>query len=305
MKKILVLLCAALLFAGCDVNKQQTKTKKNIVVTTTFINDIVDVLAKDKVEKHMLIQVGVDPHLFEAKSSDIEAIHKADLVLYSGLHLEAKLADIFEKMNKDGKSTIAVTEKIDKSKLLILEEDGESVVDPHYWFDIDLYKNSVEVVLANLINLDAENKEFYVKNYEEYTKQLDALKKRSFEKINEIPVERRFLITPHDAFQYFSKANNIEVKALQGVTTDSEISTKDVIDLVDFIFENKVKAIFVESTTPHKNIEAVKDALKAKKFEITIGKELYSDSLSDKEHNADTYIKMYDYNVNAIVEALK
>lgn len=308
MKKIAALLLACMLFvSGCQGKKEEKEaSEKSVVVTTTFISDIVDTLSEGKIKKHVLINVGVDPHLFEAKPQDLEKINKADLLLYSGLHLEAKLSNVFDKLSKkEGKQIAAVTKTIDEKELLKLDEDGETVVDPHYWFDVNLYKKSVKVVLDELVKFDPENKAMYEKNYDKYVVELDSLKQYAKSQISLIDKNSRYLITPHDAFQYFSRANEIEVKALQGVSTDSEIATKDVIDLVDFIYNHKVKAIFVESTTPHKNIEAIKEALKAKGFSVALGEELYSDSLSDASHGAETYIKMYKHNVDAMVKALK
>lgn len=309
MNKLKLLLCsfALVVLAGCST-QSTTKTadkKLNVVATTTFINDTVKTIAQDKVNVYNIISVGKDPHLFEAKASDLEEINKADLVLYSGLHLEAKMTDVLKKAATDKRKVVAVTKDLAQNEILKMEEDNVEVIDPHFWFDVDLYKKSVKVVSEELQAADAKNAELYKKNTEAYLKELDTLKTESKAKIAEIPKESRYLITPHDAFQYFSRANDIEVKALQGVSTDSEIGTNDVIDLVNFIYNNKVKAIFVESTTPHKNIEAVQSALKAKNFEVKLGEELYSDSLSDKEHGADTYIKMYKHNIDAMVSGLK
>lgn len=305
MKKILVAVLSLFLVA-CQQNQTVKNEKIKIVSTTSIIGDIVKSIAQDKVEQHILIDVGLDPHGYEAKTQDIEKINAADVVLYTGLNLEAKMSDVFEKLSGKNKKVIAVTESIkDSPQLIKVQEDGQEVVDPHYWFDIDLFQKSVDSVYKVLVENDSKNKEFYSTNYKKYTQELTELKKESTEKMKLIPETSRYLITPHDAFQYFARANGIEVKSLQGVSTESEISTKDVLSLVDFIYNNKVKAIFVESTTPHKNIETVRESLKVKGFEVKLGEELYSDSLSDEKGNADTYIKMYKHNVNAIVEALK
>ena len=305
MKKIIVAVLSLFLVA-CQQNQTVKNEKIKVVSTTSIIGDIVKSIAQDKVEQHILIDVGLDPHGYEAKTKDIEKINAADVVLYTGLNLEAKMSNVFEKISTKNKKVIDVNERIkDSPQLIKVQEDGQEVVDPHYWFDIDLFQKSVDSVYKVLVENDSKNKEFYSTNYKKYTQELAELKKESQEKMKLIPSTSRYLITPHDAFQYFARANGIEVKALQGVSTESEISTKEVLSLIDFIYNNKVKAIFVESTTPHKNIETVRESLKVKGFEVKIGEELYSDSLSDEKGNADTYIKMYKHNVNAIVEALK
>ena len=112
-------------------------------------------------------------------------------------------------------------------------------------------------------------------------------------------------MTAHDAFQYFGNAYDFNVIGLQGISTESEAATSDISNLADFIVENKIKAIFIETSVPTKTIEALQAAVKAKGFDTIIGGELYSDSLGDKENNTDTYITTVKANIDTIVEALK
>ena len=124
-------------------------------------------------------------------------------------------------------------------------------------------------------------------------------------RIEEIPPKSRVLVTAHDAFNYFGEQFGLEVRAIQGVSTDSETGTKNISDLANFIAERNIKAVFVESSVPKKSIEALQEAVKARGKEIKIGGELYSDSLGDKQHNAETYIKTVKANADTIVNALK
>ena len=117
------------------------------------------------------------------------------------------------------------------------------------------------------------------------------------------------MITPHDAFNYFSRRYGVEVVAPQGVSTDSEVANKDIDKTVDFIVEHKVKAIFAESTTDPARMEKLKEACMAKGFDVKVvsgeGNELFSDSLAPKGQSGDTYIDMYKHNVKLITENLK
>jgi len=117
--------------------------------------------------------------------------------------------------------------------------------------------------------------------------------------------ESRVLVTAHDAFQYFARAYGFEVKGLQGVSTATEAGTQDVNELVQFIVDHKIKAIFVESSVPHKTIEAVQEAAKAKGWNVAIGGELYSDSLGSEGTEGGTYIGMVKANIDTIAKALK
>ena len=310
-KKILMVLAMVLIASSCAKNENKTESevtnqdsgKKVVTVTTSFLYDMVDNLVGDKVGKELIIPAGEDPHLYTAKPQDLEKIKKADLLLYHGLHFEGKMVDVLEKRGS------AVSRTFKKEDIGEMEEDGKVVVDPHFWFDINLYKEATKNAAEDLEKLLPEEKDNIEKNLESYLAKLDELDRENKEKINSIPEASRYLITPHDAFNYFSRAYNIPVKAPQGVSTDSEVANKDIEDTVNFIVENKIKAIFAESTTDPMRMEKLKEAVKAKGFDVKVvsgeGKELFSDSLAPAGQAGDTYIDMYKHNVDLIVENLK
>ncbi len=297
-----------LLILSCGSSKGNGEEKKSdtgkikIVTTTTMLTDLVRTIGGDKVEVSGLMGEGVDPHLYIAGAGDIKKLTEADIVIYGGLHLEGKMTEIFEKMEKENKKIINVGDKLDKSKIVMEEEN---VPDPHVWFDTELWKNEAEIVAAELSKINEENSAYYMENLQKYKMELDELTSYIKSRINEIPEKSRVLVTAHDAFGYFGKQFGLEVKAIQGVSTDSETGTKNINDLADFIVKRDIKAIFVESSVPKKSIEALQEAVKSKGKEVKIGGELYSDSLGDKEHNTETYIKTVKANADTIVNALK
>ena len=297
-----------LLILSCGNSKGNGEEKKSdigkikIVTTTTMLTDLVKTIGGDKVEVSGLMGEGVDPHLYIAGAGDIKKLTEADIVIYGGLHLEGKMTEIFEKMEKENKKIINVGDKLDKSKIVMEEEN---VPDPHVWFDTELWKNEAEIVAAELSKINEENSAYYMENLQKYKMELDELTSYIKSRINEIPEKSRVLVTAHDAFGYFGKQFGLEVKAIQGVSTDSETGTKNINDLADFIVKRDIKAIFVESSVPKKSIEALQEAVKSKGKEVKIGGELYSDSLGDKEHNTETYIKTVKANADTIVNALK
>ena len=311
LKKLLIVLAMLIIASSCSKNADKTHLeankqgdgKKIVTVTTSFLYDMVDNLVGDKVEKEFIIPAGEDPHLYTAKPQDLEKIKNADLLLYHGLHFEGKMVDVLEKKGS------AVSRTFKKEDIGEMEEDGKVVVDPHFWFDIKLYKEATKNAAEDLEKLLPEEKESIEKNLESYLAKLDELDKENKEKISSIPEASRYLITPHDAFNYFSRAYNIPVKAPQGVSTDSEVANKDIEDTVNFIVKNKVKAIFAESTTDPMRMEKLKEAVKAKGFDVKVvsgeGQELFSDSLASEGQVGDNYIDMYKHNVDLIVENLK
>ncbi|WP_143321736.1 zinc ABC transporter substrate-binding protein [Clostridium sp. HBUAS56010] len=305
--KMLLSLCliAGLLLSGCQ-KSDQTKTSDtlNIVATTTMLADLASEIGKEHVTVNGLMGPGIDPHLYQASAGDVTLMQNADVVVYNGLHLEGKMGEIFQSLTDRGSTVICIEDGLPKNRLLSWEDDS-SVHDPHIWFDVSLWKSAAGTVAEKLSEADSDHADDYKKNLEAYIKELDSLDEYVKEKINEIPKEQRVLITAHDAFQYFGKAYGMEVRGLQGISTDAEAGTADVSSLAQFITDRKIKAIFVESSVPPKTIEALKAAVQSKGFDVVIGGELYSDSLGGENSGAETYLLTIKANVDTIVNALK
>lgn len=291
---------------GCKKNENKnpkSDTKKTVTVTTSFIKDMVKNLANDKVNLNLIIPEGDDPHLYVAKPEDLEKIKSADLVLYQGIHFEGKMQKFLEDKG------VALSEDFNEEDIIKIEENGISVEDPHFWFDINLYKKAFLKCKDELLKIIPNEKESLEKNYDSYLKELGNLDSYIKDKISEIPEDQRYLITPHDAFNYFSRAYKMTVIAPQGVSTESEASGKDIDKTVDFIVEHKIKAIFAESTTNPEKMEKLKENCKMKGFDVKVvsgeGNELFSDSLAPEGKDGDTYITMYKHNIDLIVNNLK
>lgn len=302
---IVFLLVLALLLGSCGPAKEgkEKSDLPQVTVTTTFLQDMTQELAGDFVNIQLIIPAGEDPHLYTAKPADYSKIENADLLLYQGLHFEGKMVEALEARGK------AVTAKFKKEDLGELDADGYVVVDPHFWFDIDLYKLATETAAEYLEELLPEHKEEISENLKTYLGKLEDLDQEVREKLNEIPKESRYLITPHDAFNYFSRAYGITVRSPQGVSTSSEVGNKDIDETVNFIVSHKIKAVFAESTTDPARMRKLQEACKSKGFDVEVvsgeGKELLSDSLAPKGEDGDTYISMYEHNINLIYEHLK
>jgi len=297
-----------MLLTGCkgNANKEDATNdsdKKKVTVTTSFLYDMANVLAGDYIDVDLVIPAGEDPHLYIPKTDDAKKISDADLVLYHGLHFEGKMVDILEK------SGVNLSENFPKEKIGEMDQDGEIIVDPHFWFDISLYKMATENAAKALSDLVPEHKTEIEENLKNYLSKLDELDQYNKDRLAEIPESSRYLITPHDAFNYFSRAYGIEVVAPQGVSTDSEVANKDIEDTANFIVEHKVPAIFAESTTDPARMEKLRELCNAKGFDVKVvsgeGNELFSDSLAPEGQHSDNYIDMYKHNIDLIVDNLK
>ncbi|RAJ17999.1 metal ABC transporter solute-binding protein, Zn/Mn family [Olleya aquimaris] len=303
MKKNSLIIIAILVLIGCKTNNQ-TDGKLNIVTTTTMITDLVKNIGGDRVNINGLMGSGVDPHLYKASEGDVTKLVNADIIFYNGLHLEGKLVEVFEKMGSKTKTPIALGEVIDKSTL-IGSDYFASNYDPHVWFNIEYFKQFAQKVTSVLVEKDSENTAYYKANEAAYLLKLDVLQNSIKAKIETLPKDKRILITAHDAFNYFGKNYGFEVVGLQGLSTATEAGVKDVQNLANFIIQKQVKAIFVESSVPKRTIEALQAAVKSKGFDVQIGGTLYSDALGSAGTKEGTYIGMFEYNVNTIVNALK
>lgn len=309
MKKqpwILCLLIISLLFTcskSSDKRTEDLSTREIRVVTTIgMITDVARNIGGQRVQVTGLMGPGVDPHLFKASEGDVGTLAEADVVFYNGLHLEAKMGEVLEKMGTRIK-TVAVTKRIDESRLLS-PPGFEGAHDPHVWFDVTFWMNAAEVIRDTFVEMDPGNSALYDSNAGVFLGKLGDLQAYILEQVARVPEARRVLITAHDAFNYFGRAYGFEVRGLQGISTAAEAGTRDVQALADFIAANRIPAIFVESSVPVRNIEAVRAAVKARGFEVRIGGELFSDAMGDRSTVEGTYIGMVRHNVDTIVNAL-
>ena len=277
--------------------------KIGAATTTTMITDLVRQVGRDRVEVTGLMGPGVDPHLYRASQGDVSALQGADVVFYNGLFLEGQMGDILQKIGQRT-PTVQVTEDILEEDLLESPQ-YEGQFDPHVWFDATLWRTTVDPIVAQLSELDPDGAEYFEQRGEEYKQQIDELHSFVREEISSIPEEQRVLVTAHDAFNYFGRQYGMEVRGLQGISTEAEAGSRDVQELADFLAENEIKAIFVESSVPPRNIEAVQAAAQDRGWDLEIGGQLYSDAGGDDGTEAETYIGMFRENIETITEALR
>lgn len=297
------LLGALVLPTAAQAAPQPLPSPYTIVTTCGMVTDIVRVVAGDKAAVKGLMGEGVDPHLYKPTRDDIAALVKADMVFYSGLMLEGRMTDAFLKVARRGTPVFAVTELLDE-KFLLEPKEFAGHTDPHVWMDVQGWMQAVQVVGRSLAESDAPNAAYYLKNAEAHVARLAELDAYAKKAMASIPSERRVLITAHDAFNYFGRAYGIEVRGIQGISTESEAGVADINKLVDFLVERKIPAIFVESSVSDKNIRALVEGCKSRGHAVRIGGSLFSDAMGAPGTYEGTYIGMIDHNVTIIVRAL-
>ena len=299
-----LLICSVVLFlTKCGPKEASQNSTITVVATTGMIYDAILNIAADKIQTEVLMGPGVDPHLYKATQGDIRKLNTADAIFYNGLHLEGKMGEIFEKLQKTRK-VVPVAERMPDS-LLIRSEAYQNAVDPHIWFDVKRWKYAVAEVSEQLQQLDAANASFYEANTAKYFAKLDSLDNAVTNTLAQIPAPQRLLITSHDAFSYFGDAYDIEVRGLQGLSTLAEYGLKDLAIMSDLILDRQIKSVFVETSISERAIKSLVEGVNERGFDVKIGGSLYSDAMGDFGTPQGTYIGMVDYNVRTIVNALK
>ena len=303
----IVLGISLLLATGC---KQATGNKLylgnrpiKVVATTTMIADLLINAGKGRVLVESLMGPGIDPHSYEPRESDVSRLMEADVVFYNGIHLEGKMADLFEESAKK-KHVFAIADGLLPED--IRKEIQTNTPDPHIWFDVQLWIKCLEFVNAKLIEIDPDNSSLYETNKKKYSATLNELHQYVKQQADKVPKEQRVLITAHDAFGYFGNAYGFQVRGVQGINTVAEANSGEIGSLATFMVKNKVRAFFVESSVPRKNLEKLKEvaALLDPNFMLSSGGELYSDALGSKNSAAGTYEGMVKHNIETIVKAL-
>jgi manganese/zinc/iron transport system substrate-binding protein len=273
-----------------------------VVATTGMVADLARVVGGDRVAVTGLMGEGVDPHLYKASPGDVRLLTSAQVIFYSGLLLEGRMVDVLVKL-ANRKPTFAVTERFPADRLREPPE-FHGHPDPHVWFDPRLWAMAVERVRDALIEVDPAGRATYEANAAAYAKELDTLHAWITAEVERIPPQQRILVTAHDAFGYLGAAYGIRVLGIQGISTDSEASLKDINGLVDLLVKERVPAVFVESSVPRKTIDALVEGCRSRGHEVRVGGELFSDALGKAGTPEGTYLGMVRHNVRTIVTGL-
>lgn len=313
--------------AGLDGSAGPAKQKVLVVVATTgMIADAARMLARDRASVTALMGEGVDPHLYKASPGDMRRMLDADLVLFNGLHLEGRMGDSISKLGRRTR-VLCVTDTIPDAALRGAEAapapapapapvpapdpsghhnsaSSRDHADPHVWFDVQLWMKVVEGVRDGLIEIDPPGREQYLANATAYLESLKALDAEARAAIASIPAERRVLVTAHDAFGYFGRAYGIEVLAIQGLSTDSEASLRDISALVETLSTRRIPAVFIESSVPRKTVDALVEGCQSRGHALRVGGELYSDAMGREGTPEGSYVGMVRHNLRTIATAL-
>lgn len=266
-----------------------------VVATASIFADMAEVIGGGEVNVRSVVPIGGDPHIYEPTPGDARLVADADLILRNGLTFEGWMDELIAHSGTKAR-VVTITGGIDP----IRSETYQNSTDPHAWMDAVFGQIYIRNIADALIGLDSLKREIFEFNHDLYQRQLEDLHNEIVEQIRSIPEDQRILITSHDAFRYYGRRYDIRVEAILGVSTDADAQTSDIIRLSNIIRENKIPAVFIESTVNPKLLEQLAEDNRAR-----IGGRLYSDSIGDKDSPAPTYLDMLRYNTRTIVEALR
>ncbi len=293
---IFLALLLAIVAFGCKSEAPESASGKPVVVcTTTMLEDMTREIAGDAADVRGIMKPGGDPHLYQPSPADAKMISQSKLVITSGLHLEGWIDDLVR--NAGGERPVAVaSEGVEPIKM----KGAPGGVDPHFWFDLQAWSkattNVQDAVIAVTPEADHEGIRTRTKAYQD---KLTGLHAWTEARLESIPAEGRVLITSHDAFNYFGRRYKMDVVGIQGTSTESEASQRDVARVVELVKERSAKAVFVESSVNPALIKQV-----ARETGVTVAGPLYSDSVGPAGSGAESYEGMVKANVKQITEAL-
>ena len=299
---MLAVLFLSLAAAGLPRQAFADERPLNVVATTGMIADAARAIGGDGVVVKALMGPGVDPHSYRQTRSDIAAMVKADLVLRHGLYLEAQMEDFFIDLSAK-KPVVAVAEVLPADSLLA-HTDYKDKFDPHIWMDPELWSAAVIAVRDALIDLRPADRALFEANAESYLAAVSDLEVYADTVTDTVSSDRAVLVTAHDAFNYFGRAFDFDVVGIQGISTESEAGLSRISELVDFLVDRQISAVFVESSVPDRNIRALVEGAAAKGHTVVIGGELFSDAMGVDGSYEGTYVGMIDHNVTTITNAL-
>lgn len=296
-RRLAVLVLTMVSFAWAASSSAASERLK-VVVSFSILADIVENIGGKRIEVSTLVGRNADSHVFAPTPADVRKVADAKIVVVNGLGLEGWLPRLVK--SSGSKASIVIASKgIRQLKATNAHSHDHDDFDPHAWQSVANVKIYVQNIRDALIASDPSSEEVYRSNAEAYLARLDALDRDVRDAVARIPAERRKVISTHDAFGYFAAAYGIAFIAPQGVSTESDPSARDIAAIISQIRKQKIPAVFLENAGDPRLMQRIAAETGAK-----IGGTLYSDSLTEENGAAPTYIDMVRHNIKALSSAL-
>jgi len=281
----------ALSLAALVMPAKAEAKKIPVVASFSIIGDFVRQVGGDRVSVTTIVGPDGDAHVYQPSAADGRRIAQARLIFVNGLGFEGWL-DRLTRAAKSKGEVVTLGDGVAARK----DEEGQ---DPHAWQDVANAKVYVAAIREAMTAADPEGAQTYKANADAYLAKLDALDAEIRQAIDAVPKERRRVVSTHDAFGYFAARYGVEFIAPQGVSTEAEVSARDVARIIDAVRAHKVSAVFTENVADPRLAKRIASETGAR-----MGGTLYSDALSDAKGGGATYIDMMRHNVKELAKAL-
>jgi len=319
--RILTLIFVCLTFAGCQSRCSQgtpqnawmvPNGKLKVLSTTAIVHDVVQRVGGEHVDSLVLICGELDPHTYQLVKGDDEKLSFADIIFYSGLGLEHG-PSLKYRLASSRKAVGLGDEVAKKYPDEILVMQGQ--LDPHIWMDMALWAKTIPVIVQSLAEADPENREIYQQNGRALTEELLRTDKMIRDILQEVPDQKRYLVTSHDAFNYFAKAYlatdeerrlgtwGPRFEAPEGLAPESQLSVSDIQAIIEHLATYRIHVLFPESNVSQDSIRKVISAGNERGLDLRIADvPLYGDAMAEKDDPAGSYQGMLLHNARAITD---
>lgn len=281
-----------------DVNSEG---KLNIVATNSIIADMAEQVGGELVNIHSIVPIGTDPHEHEVLPEDIQKSEEADIVLYNALNLETGngwFNDLMETTGKTEDEDYFALSK-DVEPLFLTSEGQTDEADPHAWLDLQNGIKYVREIERIFSEKDPENKTSFKNSSKEYIEKLTKLDTQAKAIFDDIPEDKKLLVTSEGAFKYFAEAYGIEGGYIWEINTESQGTPDQMKQIIDKVNVSKTPVLFVETSVDPRSMERVSN-----ETDLPIYTEIYTDSIAKKGEPGDSYYNMVKWNIEKIHNGL-
>lgn len=322
MYRLLLCLIVFMPLMSCGRNNPSQQTnqwmerngKLKVLATTAMIEDVVRHVGGEHIDTSILIKGELDPHSYQLVKGDDEKLAYADIIFYNGLGLEH--GPSLQHHLEGSQKAVGLGNEIEKaSPDLILQFRGQR--DPHIWMDISLWEKTIPIIVKTLSDKDPAHSANYAENGENFKREMEKVHHEIYTELQSIPDNQRYLVTSHDAFNYFTRAYLADesektqsdwqkrFEAPEGLAPESQLSSTDIQTTIDHLMRYDVHMIFPESNVSKDSIRKIVDAGREKGLHLKIAtRYLYADAMGAPGSDGDTYLKMLQHNANIIKENL-
>lgn len=277
-----------------------------VVATFSILGDMVKEIGGDRVTVTTIVGANGDVHGYEPTPQDAKALQEARVLILNGLDFESWLPRLLRASGFEGRQVLASQGVAVRNLGANRQGDdtghdhGPGGVDPHAWQDLANGMIYARNIAAGLSRADPRNTAYYESRAAGYVARMRALDNELRSALGAIEPERRRVITSHDAFGYFGAAYGVEFIPVAGLSSQSEVSAREMARLVSLARETRVGGVFIENMTSPALAQQI-----ARESGVLMGGTLYADALAPADQPASTYLGMISWNAGRLVYVLK